>query len=263
MSIALPEEIGKLAEMSSGDHKLLEHVFKVKQPKKIVEIGVSAGGTTCHLFEQAPKDAVIYSVDIAKEYYRDPSKPVGYLALDFYDPARHPEWHLFPGQDICQCIDAIGTDIDFVVLDSAHLLPGELLSFIVLLPYLHEHSVLFLHDISLHMYGKLKWPGMEPAPLCFCTSLLFAAITSQKKEFSGDSIPNSGIIQVERDLVMRDMHMLINMLFLDWNYLPNPRVIALTMDIISQFYDRNTSDLVNKAVAYNLANHGVMLNKKE
>lgn len=259
MSNAIPEEIKKLTEMSPGDHKLLAHVLTTKQPKKILEIGVSAGGTTCYLLEHASKDAVIYSVDIAKEYYQDSSKSVGYLALDFYSSKRHPDWHLFPGQDICQCIEKIGGDIDFIVLDAAHILPGELLNFIVALPFLHSTSTLFLHDLSLHMYHKIQYPGMKEARACFCTSLLFTAIPSHEKLLSDDNIPNSGIITIERDLTIQHIYMLINMLFLDWFFLPEPRVIAETMAITRKYYNEKTADLINKAILYNLKMHGVTL----
>lgn len=262
MSDPIAEEIKKVTEMSQEDHKLLSHVFATKQPKKILEIGVSAGGTTCFLLEHAAQDAVIYSVDIATQYYRDPSKPVGYIASKFYDPTRHPSWHIFPGQDISQCIEEIGGDIDFIVLDAAHQLPGEVLNFIVALPFLKSAATLFLHDISLHMFYKVKYPGMEEARTCFCTSLLFTSIVSNEKILSGDTIPNSGIVAVERNLDCKSMYMMINMLFLDWDFLPEARVMCKIIDVIYKKYDTKTADLINKAVSYNLERFGVELHKR-
>lgn len=47
-------------------------------------------------------------------------------------------------------IEEIGGDIDFVILDTIHCLPGELLDFIAVLPYLKDGAVVVLHDIRFH-----------------------------------------------------------------------------------------------------------------
>ena len=43
-------------------------------------------------------------------------------------------------------IDEIGSDIDFLILDTLHIVPGEILDFLVCLPYLTKDAIVVLHD---------------------------------------------------------------------------------------------------------------------
>jgi len=216
------------------------------------------------LLEHAPADCVIYSVDISSSWYRDTSKLTGYAAQAFYDQSRYPEWRLFAGQDIYQCIDEIGNDIDFVILDTRHCLPGEILSFLVVMPYMREGAMLFLHDISLHMQPKLALTGEESHGQHFCTPLLFTAIPALEKYLSEDAHPNSALVRIEPTRTIRDIYMLINVLFLDWVYLPVPHVLEGTLNCMARFYSLEIMHLAHQAVNYNCKRLDAyfLLNKK-
>lgn len=71
------------AEMSSWQSGFLCGLIKKYHPKKIVEVGVAAGGTTAiilNCISELGLDTEVHSVDLNERYYRDKHKETGYLA---------------------------------------------------------------------------------------------------------------------------------------------------------------------------------------
>ncbi|MDL2317381.1 class I SAM-dependent methyltransferase, partial [Desulfovibrio sp. OttesenSCG-928-A18] len=203
----------------------------------------------------------LYSVDIATEYYLDKSKAVGYIADAHYIEGTHPRWHKLPGKDISDCIATIGAGIDFAILDTSHSLPGELLSFFALLPFLTEKAELILHDISLPILYRRNDPDRtKDHPLRgACTPLLFYALWSDKKYCSDAEVPNCGAVTIDKETVLQNAVHLVNMLHLNWNSLPPPRVLMQTQAIVEQYYPKTVVALYKEAVAYNLWIRGVRI----
>ena len=69
--------------MTDSQSAFLCGLLKSCRPKKILEVGV-AGGATTAIILQALEDLgepyEMHSVDVAEKFYRDHSKPVGFLA---------------------------------------------------------------------------------------------------------------------------------------------------------------------------------------
>ena len=79
----------------------------------------------------------VYSVDISKQYYKAKNgEESGFLAdpiiarLD--DKVRYKR---LLGKLLPEQMPTIGDNIDFVILDTMHILPGEMLDFLTVLPY--------------------------------------------------------------------------------------------------------------------------------
>jgi len=247
----------QLAEMSSNDWDLLLSGLEACAPRRILEIGVSAGATTLFLLDALPKSARLYSVDIERHWYVDNTKETGFVASVAHDAQRHPQWDLMTGTDVSACLDMIGKDIDFVVLDTTHEMPGEFLSFLAVLPYMAQNAVLFLHDIGIHVIAK---SGLLPNDMhlkSHCTSLLFSAISSVDKRVSNDALPNAGLVFIDKQKAMDEIYMVMNLLFMDWNYLPPAAVIAKTLRMVKMHYPPRAVDMFEHALAYNMAKLGV------
>ena len=74
--------VESFAETSHLDRKFLNGAIRMTKPKKLLEIGVSAGGSSLVMLN-AIEDiagAKLWSVDISKEWYRDRSKSTGFMA---------------------------------------------------------------------------------------------------------------------------------------------------------------------------------------
>ena len=99
----------------------------------------------------------MYSVDINKECYRRKGKASGYQLEEVKDYLPNYKNHTFYlGKILPYVIEKIGSEIDFVVLDTCHILPGELLYFLCILPYLKNGAVVVFHDITLNLQGADK-----------------------------------------------------------------------------------------------------------
>ena len=137
--------------MSEFESAFLCGLLKKFKPKKILEVGVAAGGTTAIILNALEKNAqpyVMKSIDISRTVWNDSSKPVGYLATSMKKILQVGTHDFYIETTLPFVLDEIGGDIDFVILDTAHVLPGENLDFLVALPYLKENAVICMHDVS-------------------------------------------------------------------------------------------------------------------
>ena len=57
------------------------------------------------------------------------------------------KWTLFKGNIATEYMEQIGNNIDMVFIDTAHFEPGEMLDFIMVLPFLREKAIAIFHDI--------------------------------------------------------------------------------------------------------------------
>jgi hypothetical protein len=51
------------------------------------------------------------------------------------------KWTLYIGTLTSQVIETIGNDIDFVFIDTMHITPGEMLDWLMVLPFLKEEAI--------------------------------------------------------------------------------------------------------------------------
>ena len=166
-------------EMSKTEIWFLKHFIKTYNPKKIVEAGIAAGGTTLNLLKWKADDAELYSIDIAKTWFRNESKPAGFMAMD--QLGKDNNWKLYTGYDYLDVYNEVGDDIDCIIIDTTHEMPGECLTFLAALPQLKDGCIVVLHDIHLNTIRLGSRKSKERDYAKFCTAVLFGAVRSDKK----------------------------------------------------------------------------------
>ena len=134
-SIMKPIIHGAKGEMSREDQATICALIRDNLPKKVLEVGVAAGGTTAvvmNCLQIVSEDAEMYSVDLNTRYYRDPEKAeTGYLYRQAEKEIDFKIKHEFLlGKSLPFWIDKIGAGIDFLILDTVHSMPGEMLDFL-------------------------------------------------------------------------------------------------------------------------------------
>lgn len=168
------------AEMSDEERDFLIHVLKKFSPRKIVEIGVAEGGTSVNILKAAPVESMLYSVDISENLYCDSTKKTGYQVAQFCSKQETGRQRCFYGRDIIDCIDEIGGEIDFCIIDTAHIMPGEILSFLVVSKYLKDNAVIVLHDVTSNHIGD-SHDSVGQTNRQYATTVLFSCVKSQVK----------------------------------------------------------------------------------
>lgn len=203
------------SDMSMWQLAYLCGLIKTYKPQKVVEIGVSAGGTTAVLLNCLSKlhiNGKVYSIDIESNYKGNPKYKIGFLADYAKEIVKDcPKHEMLVGISP-QFIDYIGNEIEFLILDTVHLMPGEILDFLVCFPYLKKDAVVVLHDVILHKYGK----GIE-----FATQVLLDCVTGRKMPVFGYDndmgYPNIAAFQINSD-TGKYIYDVFSVLLLPWQY---------------------------------------------
>lgn len=242
--------------MSREDHAFLCGMLRKKETKKIVELGVAAGGTTLVIMAALRllnRSSELFSVDISERFYADTDFKTGYL-YDMYkseDEGAAKQTFML-GKNIAEELENITggqNDIDFVILDTAHYLPGEMLDFLCLLPYMSDGAVVVLHDVmgSSASSGALKekWVGITGPFRCICTQLLFSVVSGIKyMNYSSSNIAAFEISEETRKNIA-DVFMALDV---TWGDMPRHDVINKYGKIIEKEYDEYCLHLFRKAV---------------
>ncbi|GBR76462.1 hypothetical protein NO2_1004 [Candidatus Termititenax persephonae] len=187
-----------------------------------MELGVAAGGSSV-LMLNALKDfsaARLYSHDYCLGYYRNPKLKSGYF-VDQYAELKK-QWTLYTGGLVCRFLDQIGGDIDFCLIDTMHLNPGEILDFLMILPYLKNGAMVVFHDINMHASANLRlWWRIT-------NNTLLSAISGKKfipgGFFQGNKelaqFPNIGAVEISAN-THENLFEIFNLLTIYWPYLPS------------------------------------------
>lgn len=248
----LPPEM-RMAEMSEAQHGFLCGLIKEYRPKKILEVGVYAGGTTAimmnclHILGLEPE---FYSLDLNTTYYStlDETKTIeiGFVAQYVKTQLDYKNYTLITGDVLAAHIDDIGDGVDFLILDTTHCMPGEILEFLVSFPYLSKNAVIVLHDMILNHYSE----SYE----AYATRVLFDAVTAEKFYMMGgydknpDDLFNIAAFQVndESRTHIRDV---FSSLAYTWAYMPSEEQLGKYMTIIEKHYDEYTVDWMKMIIS--------------
>lgn len=239
------------AEMGSKQLGFLCGLIKKRKPKKVLEIGVAGGGTTSVILNCIDKlglDTEVISVDLAEKSYYDQRKRVGYLLDRTRDiiPAACGKHMLLTGKVIAEHIEEIASDkdIDFLILDTAHSLPGELLDFITCLPYLNNQgATVVLHDIMLNHFGFNT--------NTIATKILFDVVKAEKyflwNPETAYGCENIGAFDITEDTV-RFAEDLFSALTNTWAWVPSAEELKLYRDVLQMHYDEECMKMFDLAV---------------
>lgn len=239
----ITEKIDKReAEMSDFDHEYLGGIIERFKPKKILEIGVFAGRTTVDILDFLNhiglSDSEVFSVDIAKN---NSAGRVGYL-IDEAKPflKNHEKSHLFTGVVAPEIIEEISKDgkFDMAIIDTAHYLPGEVLEFLTVLPFLKRNAVVVFHDVILNQRDKNEAQA---------TKIAFDCIVGNKMwNWEEVDYPNIAAVQITED-TYKYINNLISTLTMSWYYDPGSEVLDKYEKIIEKYYDNEGIQLFKKA----------------
>ena len=154
----IENEIKDKIEITIDEQKFFHGLLRKIKPKKIVEIGVSRGGSTI-LILNAIKDiegAKLFSIDKSIYCYRNRTQKTGYLVQEKF-PELMNKWTLYTGGLTAEYIETIGDEIDFVYIDTVNVTPGEMLDWLMVLPFLKNEAIVVFHDaFYLYIFNKVE-----------------------------------------------------------------------------------------------------------
>lgn len=240
-------------EMREAESAFLCGLLKKFRPKNIAEIGIAGGATSAIVLSCMKmldiQNFKLHSIDFSKQFYRHPKYKSGFLSevADGILFSNNAEvYHkIYLGDIACKYKTKIG-ELDFLILDTMHSLPGEILDFLTLLPQIKNGGVVVLHDISLNF---LYFKGKN----CIATNLLFSNVNAEKyinlNEYN-NSWSNIGAFIVDENTRSDIMNMFLS-LFITWNYVPDLNQLKAYRDEVNSVYNQEYVMIFDEAVRLN------------
>lgn len=254
-------------EMSDFDSAFLCGLIKKVRPKKLIEVGIAAGATSS-IIMQAVKDlgldTQLYFVDKFEDCYRVKDQKSGFLGrqtAELLDMTENVNFML--GKVLPQRLDEIGKDIDLVLLDTVHYLPGEMLDFLAVIPYLSPKAFVCLHDVWFNQGEYRNKDGIS------CPAVFGGAVGEKylnwlpEKNHHGGIYPNIGAIEVGEETVAY-IDNLFCLTMLSWAYMPSDQDLNAYSDLYARHYSKENLAVFRSAIEenrYNLS-HAPLEDKK-
>lgn len=244
------EKIKEKSEMHFTEQAFLNGLIRKYKPKKILELGVSAGGSSVIMLNASKdiEESKVYSIDKLNYYYKNPNKKPGYLVKENF-PELTKNWNLYIGDIPCSFMDEIGDGIDFVLIDTIHVRPGEINDFLSVLPYLKENAIVCFHDIG----ASFNW-GLNFKPAYYCNDILFSCIKGEKilpKRNYTEFFSNIGAIKLEGNQKKNFIDYFF-LLSLPWEYIPERGDSQKLICHFQKHYGSKLTEYYKKSLAANI-----------
>ena len=226
--------------MWGNQREFLNGIIRKFKPKKILEIGVRHGGSSIIILNAIEdfKKSKLYSIDLSSE------EDVGKCVKQFF-PNYIKNWSLYKGNIATEYIESIGNNIDMVLIDTAHFEPGEILDFLIILPFLKEKAIVIFHDIANQITRSEKRNEFAPY-------IIFNGIRGEKYLPSGNYILKQDIgavkLSINQNLYYHDYFRLLGG---QWQYFPKEIHINQLRSFFKKYYDQECLTMFEESVAFN------------
>jgi predicted O-methyltransferase YrrM len=246
----IENKIKDIVELTLEEQKFFHGLIRKIKPKKIVEIGVSRGGSSV-LILNAIKDikhARLFSIDKLNYCYKNKKKKPGYVVEEKF-PELMNKWTRYIGTLTSQVIENIGNDIDLVFIDTMHTTPGEMLDWLMVLPFLKNEAIVVFHDIYI-LYNSKKLINTKTITsnnqlICYIRGELILPLYGNKT-FNR----NIGALKLAPEQ-KNYYYQYFLALAIQWEYMPSKNDIQFMRDFFMKNYGQKYIDIFDEALEKN------------
>ena len=233
----------KCSLMWKNHKEFLNGVIRKFKPNKILEVGVRFGGSSIIILNaiQDIPNSHLYSVDISN------SNEVG-RCLDSPFSELKNKWTLFKGNIVANFIENIGKEIDLVLFDTTHFEPGEILDFLMVLPFLKEEAIVMFHDIG----NQINMAGVKDSRHEWAPYIIFNLVKGKKFYPSGDNIllQDIGAIMLDKNQ-NKYIYDYFRALGGQWEYFLSEIHINILRNFFKKYYDEICLSIFEEAIKFN------------
>ena len=233
--------------MWNNQREFINGAIRRFRPKKIVEIGVREGCGSSIILNaiQDLKSSHLYSIDLDKRNF------IGKCAQSLF-PNLLSKWTLYKGNIAAKFIEEIGKDIDMVLIDSAHFEPGEILDFLIVLPFLSEEAIIIMHDIANQITAPRKYRGWLGKRNEWAPYTIFNSIRGKIYLPSGKNLLSHDIGARKLDINQKQYyHDYFRILGGQWQYFPKENYIKEMSRYFEKYYDNDCMNIFKEAINFN------------
>ena len=229
--------------MWGNQREFLNGVVRKFKPKKVLEIGVAEGGSSIIILNAIKdiEDSHLFSIDLSK------NDMIGYCVKNIFQNLSN-KWSLYTGNIPVKFMKKIGNNIDMVFIDSAHVEPGEILDFLMVLPFLKEEAIVIFHDIG----NQITKCGRKHSRRNFAPYKIFNIIRGTKFYPSGNYILTKDIGAIKLGINQyKYIHDYFRTLGGQWDYFPEEVHLKMLRKFIKTYYDNDCSLMFEETVKFN------------
>jgi len=237
-------------ELTLEEQKFLNGLIRTIKPKKIVEIGVSSGGSSA-LILNAIKDiegSRLFSIDRSINYYKQKEKKSGFLVQEKF-PKLMDKWTLYTGGITSQFIETIGDGIDLVFIDTMHITPGEMLDWLMVLPFLKNEAIVIFHDTFFLYTHQTIYPKKRHTSnnqlLCYIRGELILPDYGNSVFFR-----NIGALKLTPEQ-NNYYYQYFLALGIQWEYMPSENELQLMRNFFMKYYGKRYIEVYDDAIEKN------------
>ncbi len=244
-------------EMTDMESAFLCGLLKQYNPQKVVEVGIASGATSAIILQSLSKlegKHKLLSIDLSERFYRDHARQSGFLGVEAEQFVSDNVEHVLLLGDIACSNSAVINDIDFLILDTIHCLPGEALDFLTLLPFTKDGACVVLHDVKNGLASRVH-EG-------YATSALLASVKGEKyiNYTANGNYPNIAAFIVSEETRKAVFDILLS-LTVTWKYLPSEDQLKTYRNVLDKYYDKELLHVFD-LIVMNQRNALVAKNKK-
>ena len=250
--LPLQDRLKGVIEISLDEQKYLNGMVRKFKPKKLVEIGVSGGGTSALMLNAIKDmpDAKLYSIDRYVNWYRGEGKKSGWAIEERFSELMN-KWTFYTGVNTAEVIEKIGNNIDFAYIDTVHKCPGEMINFLEILPFLKEEAIVVLHDtymnfLANYIYDKKIINYSNNQLLCYIRGELI--LPSYGNEVFSRNIGGLKLYKNQKNYLK---HYFLA-LGTQWVYMPEENDLKILRDFYIKYYGEKLVEIYDDAVAKNI-----------
>jgi len=236
-------DLYRCSRMWGNQKEFLNGVVRKFKPKKVLEIGVAEGGSSIIILNAIKdiEDSHLYSIDLST------NNMIGYCVKNLFQNLSN-KWSLYTGNIPVKFMKSIGNNIDMVFIDSAHFEPGEILDFLIALPFLKEEAIVMFHDIG----NQITKCGEKGSRRNFAPYKIFNIIRGTKIYPSGNNILTKDIGAIKLDKKQyKYIHDYFRALGGQWDYFPEEVHIKMIRKFIETYYDKDCLLMFEETVKFN------------
>lgn len=150
------------------------------KPKRILEVGVSTGGSTAVYLNCIKKlgiNSELISIDSEEIAFYKKGRPViGAEVYELKDFLNLSKFRLITGKIIPEVVNEIGV-FDMIIMDTVHFLPGEVLDLLCLKNNISKGTIIVFDDINI----ESRYPDLHKENLksVSCNPMILTAINGE------------------------------------------------------------------------------------
>ena len=226
--------------LTLNETKIINGLIRKLKPKNLLEIGVARGGSSILILNAIKDfpDSKLVSIDIREKFFGNKEKKTGFLVNEKF-PELANKWTLFLGDWPYKFLPKLNLKFDFLFLDSAHVIPGEVMNLIEIFPFLEENAIIVLHDITWHFFPAYNTKfnifdsKVMPSQIFLMSSLIGEKILWPE---GTNSFINLGVVCLSKNQKKYYMDYFLLLMNI-WQYLPTNEQLEGLRKFIIKYYD--------------------------